>query len=58
MLDGKRYYAVFPDENPELRPRIQSLLDALARLEKEFRRHIEQFRVEPTQPEGTNKTGT
>jgi hypothetical protein len=54
MLDGKRYYTAFPDENPK-RPRIQGLLDALERLEKEFRQHIEQFRVEATQPDETSK---
>ncbi len=44
MLDGKRYYAAFPDENPEIRPPMHGLLDALKKLEKEFRQHIEQFR--------------
>ena len=34
MLDGKRYYAVFPDEDPELRPRIRAVLDALGNLDK------------------------
>ena len=28
MLDGKRYYAMFPDEDPELRPRVRAVLDA------------------------------
>jgi hypothetical protein len=37
MLNGKRYYAVFPDEAPELRPRISALLDALANLDKAIR---------------------
>jgi hypothetical protein len=43
MLDGKRYYAVFPDENPELRRRIRAVLDALANVNKAFRRHFEAF---------------
>jgi hypothetical protein len=30
MLDDKRYYTVFPDEDPELRPRVRAVLDALA----------------------------
>jgi hypothetical protein len=31
MLDGKRYYAAFPDEDSELRPRIMAVLKALER---------------------------
>jgi hypothetical protein len=46
MLDGKRYYAVFPDEDPELRPRIRAVLDAQANLDKAFRQHLEAFRPE------------
>jgi hypothetical protein len=57
MLDGKRYYAVFPDENPEIRQRMRTLFDLLKKLEKEFRRHIEQFRVETPCPDGGNKPG-
>jgi hypothetical protein len=41
MLDGKRYYAVFPDEGPVLRPRIRAVLDALGNLDKAFRQHLE-----------------
>jgi hypothetical protein len=48
MLDGKRYYAVFPDEDPEMRPRITAVLDALGKLQKAFRQHIEQFQVATT----------
>ena len=33
MLDGKRYYAMFPDEDPELQPRIRAVLDALGNLD-------------------------
>ena len=51
MLDGKRYYAVFPDEDPEMRPRITAVLDALGKLQKAFRQHIEQFQVATTQRE-------
>jgi hypothetical protein len=43
MLNGKRYYAVFPDEDPELRPRIRAVLDALGNLDKAFRQHFEAF---------------
>jgi hypothetical protein len=43
MLDGKRYYAVFPDENPELWPRVRAVLDALANLDKAFRQHLPTF---------------
>jgi hypothetical protein len=44
MLDGKRYYAVFPDEDPVLRPRIRAVLDALGNLDKALRQHLEAFR--------------
>jgi hypothetical protein len=43
MLDGKRYYAAFPDEDPELRPRVRAVLDALANVNKAFRQHLEAF---------------
>ena len=43
MLDGKRYYAMFPDEDPERRPRIRAVLDALGNLDKAFRKHFEAF---------------
>jgi len=46
MLDGKRYYAVFPDEDPELRPRITAVLHALGNVEKAFRKHVESFHAE------------
>jgi hypothetical protein len=38
MLDGKRYYRAFPDENPE-RPSVRAVLDALQKLEAQFRKH-------------------
>jgi hypothetical protein len=44
MLDGKRYYAAFPDENPE-RPIPHAFLNALKKLEAQFRKHIREFRV-------------
>jgi hypothetical protein len=44
MLDGKRYYAAFPDGNPE-RPTPRALLNALEKLEAQFRKHIKEFRV-------------
>ena len=46
MLDGKRYYAVFPDEDPKLRPRITAVLHALGNVEKAFRKHVESFHAE------------
>ena len=55
MLDGNRYYAAFPDENPEIQLRMRSLFDLRKKLEKELRRHIEQFRVEKTHTDGDNK---
>jgi hypothetical protein len=56
MLDGERYFAAFPDENPVMRLRMRGLLDALEKLEKEFRQHIEQFRMEITEPEEDDKS--
>jgi hypothetical protein len=44
MLDGKRYYTAFPDEDPELRPRLTAVLDALANVNKAFRQHFEALR--------------
>ena len=52
MLDDKRYYSAFPDENPAIR--LRGLLDALERLEKEFRQKIEHFRVKTAQPDVNN----
>jgi hypothetical protein len=43
MLNSERYYAVFPDEDPELRSRIIAVLGALRKLEKALRQHIEPF---------------
>ena len=48
MLDGKRYYADFPDENPEIRLRMQTLSDLLKKLGKDLRPAVEHFCVEPT----------
>ena len=44
MLDGKRYFAEFPDEDPAIeRPVLQSpeLIDTLRALEKQLRSYIE-----------------
>jgi hypothetical protein len=52
MLDGKRYFGAFPDEDSS-RPRMlvsQELLDALAALENEFRQQIEKFRRDDALP--------
>ena len=58
MLDGKRYYAAFPDENPEIQLRMRNLFGLLNSLpKKEFRQHIEPFRVETAHPAGDNKPG-
>jgi hypothetical protein len=57
MLDGNRYYAAFPDENPEIRLRMRTLFDLLKKLEKEFRQHIEHFPIEPTSADGDNEPG-
>jgi len=46
MLDGKRYYAAFPDEYPVTRPPMvvsRKLLDALSALEIQLRQKIELF---------------
>jgi hypothetical protein len=40
MLDGKQYYAAFPDEDPHKRC-LLALLTALENLEDEFRRNIQ-----------------
>jgi hypothetical protein len=40
MLDGKRYYAAFPDEDAELLPRMRAVLGALSKLDKAFRQHF------------------
>jgi hypothetical protein len=39
MLDGKRYYAAFPDEEPN-KGYLSGLLNALEKLEVEFRKHF------------------
>ena len=49
MLDGKRYYRAFPDENPE-RPSVRAVLDALQELEAQFRKHVTQFRANQPEP--------
>ncbi len=41
MLDGDRYYKTFPDERPALSS-LRALLNALAKLEEEFRKYLEQ----------------
>jgi hypothetical protein len=39
MLDGKRYYAASPDENPK-KPSLRALLHALESLEAQFCKHF------------------
>ena len=55
MLDGKAYSTVFPDEDSEMRARMQGLFEKMAKLEKALCRHIEELRAEATQP-GRSKT--
>jgi hypothetical protein len=57
MFDGKRYYAVFPDENPEIRLRMRNLFDLLKKLDKQFRQPSERFRVETPYPDGGSEPG-
>jgi hypothetical protein len=42
MLNGKRYFAEFPDEDPALRRKLRSpeLMATLKALEQELRPHI------------------
>ena len=58
MFDGKRYYAVFPDENPEIRLRMRNLFDLLKKLDKQFRQPSERFRVETPYPDGGSDAGS
>ena len=46
MLDGKRYYAAFPDEDPVLQSRIAAVHRALGKVEKALRKRVEPFRAE------------
>ncbi len=44
MLDGKRYFGEFPDEDPARQGKLllsAALLKTLAAIEKEIRHHIE-----------------
>jgi hypothetical protein len=44
MLDGKRYFAEFPDEDPEKQPRLlrsPELMASLKALEKELRPYLQ-----------------
>jgi hypothetical protein len=44
MLDGKRYFAEFPDEDPENQPRLlqsPELMASLRALEKELRPYLQ-----------------
>jgi hypothetical protein len=54
MLDGKRYYASFPDENPE-KPKLRALIHALERLEAQFRKHFK-FCVRQSEPRQFERT--
>ena len=47
MPDGKSYYTVFRDESSEMKVRLQSLFEKMAKLEEMLRRHIEELRAEP-----------
>ena len=50
MLDGSRYFAEFPDENPDRVPLNPTVLCALVALEREISRL-------QTEPEATIETG-
>ena len=41
MLDGSRFFAEFPDENPDLAPMNPAVLCALVALEREISRIIQ-----------------
>ena len=41
MLDGSRYFAEFPDENPHRAPMSPAVLRALVALEREISRIVE-----------------
>jgi hypothetical protein len=44
MLDGKRYFAEFPDEDPENQPRVlrsPELMASLKALEKQLRPYLQ-----------------
>jgi hypothetical protein len=44
-LKARYQQAVFPDETPETRQRLQDVCEAFEKLEKELRLHIEQLRA-------------
>ena len=48
MLDGNSYYTAFPDESSEMKVRLQSLLEKMAKLEAMLRRNIEELSAEPS----------
>jgi hypothetical protein len=54
MLDGKRYYAVFPDENPVNKKSVvrysPALIAALRALEKELRPFIPAGKIKELKP--------
>jgi hypothetical protein len=54
MLDGKRYYAAFPDEDPELQPRLTAVLQALGKVEKAFRKNLEPFQAQELKSDTTS----
>jgi len=41
MLDGSRYFAEFPDENPHRAPMNLAVLQALVAIEREISRIVE-----------------
>jgi hypothetical protein len=53
MLDGKRYYAAFPDEDPVVRTRIAAVLNALGKVDKAFRKRAEPSRSEEIQTDAS-----
>ena len=46
MLDGKRYYAAFPDEDPECDRGSWLFSKRWEKVEKAFRKHAEAFQAD------------
>jgi len=46
MLDGKRYYAALPDEDPVVQSRIAAVHRALGNVEKALRKRVKPFLAE------------
>jgi len=49
MLDGSRYFAEFPEENPDRAPMNPSVLCALVAIEREISRFVVETEGEATE---------